>query len=274
MPAQKPQRPAPGHALHLPRVGADPAGNTVQRALDAVQTTTQQVQRTVAANESAGGRLLAPPLLLTGIGTGTLPAGTAVIKIRGIGQGGGGGGATGTVAAGAGGSSGEVVEATIGTPGTPLPSSYSWVGGAAGGAGGSAAGGAGAAGAASTFTANSGVTYTASGGGGGGGMVGVMGNANVNPTATATGTPAVGTAGVMRRTYASGLIGEAHDGTMWFSGAGGSTDFGAGGLSIGGASDGLPGGGMGAGGGGAATNGAGHVGGAGAPGGWIVEFYS
>src|SRR3954471_24562891 len=96
MGAQRPKRPAPGHAMLLPRVG----DNQTQRALDAVKLTTQQVQATAAAlqatvdDDLAAGRLLAAPVTLTGTGTGTLPAGTAVIRIRGTGQGGGGGGAT------------------------------------------------------------------------------------------------------------------------------------------------------------------------------------
>lgn len=275
MPAQKPERPAPGHAMHLPRVGADPAGNTVQRAFDAVQQSVQQVQKTVAAS---GGRLLAPPLLLTGSGAASIPAGTCMIRIRGIGQGGGGGGATsagGTAGGGAGGSTGEAMEAIIGAPGgTPLAGTYSWAAGSTGGGGGSAAGGNGGTGADSTFTA-AGTTYTAKGGGGGTGSTGA-GTGNWAPTATATGTPAVGTSGVLRRTYGVGDDGQVSGGAVaWFSGDGGGSEFGPGGVTVGGTTAGNPGGGFGGGGGGAAAAAGGSaVGGAGASGAWIAEFYS
>jgi hypothetical protein len=278
MGAKRPQRPAPGHAMLLPRVSDD----DTQRALDAVKLTAQQVQKTIAATQATmadqvGGRLLgvAP---LTGSGSGTLPAGTAAIRFRGTGQGGGGGGATtgAGIAAGAGGSTGEIVEGMAGTPGgTPFAvTTYSWVGGTGAGAGGTSAGGNGGTGAASTLTAN-GVIYTASGGGGGMGIVGVAGNGNTNPTTTAIGAPAVGVSGVLRRASGLGLDGEMHDGTMWISGSGGCHEMGAGGVTVGGLTAGNPGTGMGGGGGGAAAGGGGgRAGGDGAPGGWIVEFWS
>lgn len=281
MGAQKPQRPPPGRALLLPRTGsgagggadADPDSSTVQRAFDAVQATTRQIQQSVAGSP---GRLLAA-LLLTGAGAASIPAGTCMIRIRGIGQGGGGGGATsagGTAGGGAGGSTGEVVEAIIGAPGgTPLTGTYSWVGGSSAGAGGSAAGGNGQAGADSTFTA-AGTTYTAKGGGGGTGSTGAV-TGNWAPTATATGTPAVGSSGVLRRTYGVGDDGQVVANTAWFSGDGGCSEFGPGGVTVGGTTAGNPGGSMGGGGGGAAAAGGGSaVGGAGAPGAWIAEFYS
>jgi hypothetical protein len=238
---------------------------------------TAAAQATAIAAIPTGGRLLGV-VLLTGSGSGTLPAGTAAIRFRGTGQGGGGGGATtgAGIAAGAGGSTGEIVEGMTGTPGgTPLTvTAYSWIGGTGAGAGGTSAGGNGATGTASTFTAN-GVAYTASGGGGGQGIVGVAGNANTNPTTTATGTPAVGVSGVLRRASGLGLDGEMHDGTMWISGSGGCHEMGTGGVTVGGLTAGNPGTGMGGGGGGAAAGGGGgRAGGDGAPGGWIVEFYS
>jgi hypothetical protein len=275
MPAQKPERPDPGHAMLLPRVGADPAGNTVQRAFDAISTAQQQVQRSIAGSP---GRLLTPPLLLTGTGSTAIPDGTCMIRIRGIGQGGGGGGATsgvGTAGGGAGGSTGEVLEAIIGAPGgTPLAGTYSWLGGSSGGAGGSAAGGNGGTGADSTFQAV-GVVYTAKGGGGGTGSTGA-GTGNWAPTATATGTPAVGTSGVLRRTWGVGDDGQVSGGAAaWFSGDGGASEFGPGGVTVGGTTAGNPGGAFGGGGGGAAAAGGGSaIGGPGAVGAWIAEFYS
>lgn len=220
------------------------------------------------------GRLLAAPARLTGSGSGTVPAGTAVIRIRFCGQGGGGGGAvpTGGNAAAAGGSSGEVVEVQIGTPGTPLSvTSYSWAMGGAGGAGGTSAGTNGSAGTASTFTYNA-VVYTAAGGTGGTGSTGGA-TGNWNPTAPTPGTPAVGTSGVLRRTYGVGTEGKSFGGA-WLSGNGGACEFGAGGVLVGGNSTGNNGRGPGGGGSGAATGAGGFFGGSGIAGEAIIEFYS
>lgn len=288
MPARRPRPPGTVAASSLFSAndpGTDRVMKQVEQGLQDLQDK-QRFDRSTASGQGAAietlqgqvsGRLLATPLRLTGTGSGTLPAGTCMVRIRGIGQGGGGGGATsaaGTAGGGAGGSTGELVEAVIGTPGVPLPSAYSWVGGTGGGAGGSAAGGNGQAGADSTFTANS-VTYTAKGGAGGGGATGA-GNGNWFPVAPAAGTPAVGVSGVLRRTYGIGDDGQVFGAAAaWFSGDGGGGELGPGGLTVGGNTAGNPGGGLGGGGGGAAAaGGASAVGGAGAAGGWIVEFYS
>ena len=273
MPAQKPQRPDPGHAMLLPRTGADPAGNTVQRAFDAVSTTMQQVQKTVAANESAGGRLLAPQLVLTGAGSGTLPAGTCVVALDMIGQGGGGGGAINGSAAASGGLSGWRLRISIGTPGVPLSTlDYTWSAGSSGGGGGSAAGGGGAAGADTTATIN-GTTYKAKGGSGG---IGSTGTGAVSSTPIAA--PGTGPAGLASFGQAGPGLVMALSTAGLIGGAGGGTDLGAGGEPIFGApSNGNAGStaGFGGGGGGAvAINPAGFVGGAGAPGVVLLTPYS
>lgn len=278
MGAQKPQRPAPGHAMLLPRTGADPAGNTVQRAFDAVSQTTQQVQKTAGALADtvagqASGRMLAAPILLTGSGSDMLPAGTCVVAFDGIGGGGGGGGAAGggggNIAAAAGGSSGVRLRKTIGTPGVPLSTlAYSWSGGAPGAAG-TAAPGAGGVGGDSILTVD-GSSYTMKGGGGGAGAAGVAANGNYMPT-----PPAAGTSGVAGESgYDQGGIGTMIGGGAWSSGAGGGTDLGAGGASVSGTTAGNPGQGLGGGGSGAAASGAGTAaGGAGAAGGiWITPY--
>src|SRR5689334_8587954 len=117
MGARKPQRPAPGHAMLLPHVGDSQS----QRAFQAVQTAAALAQRTAgnlagAVASIASGRMLAAPVQLTGAGSGTLPTGTCVVVLEGIGGGGGGGGAKGnaSVAAAAGGSSGVRLRTTIG----------------------------------------------------------------------------------------------------------------------------------------------------------------
>lgn len=272
MPAQRPVRPRPGTALVMPRVGDD----DTQIALDRVKFTAAQLQAQISGNasSSAPGRILHAPRLLTGTGSDTLAAGTCVVHLRGIGQGGGGGGAQSTtgVSAGAGASSGVLLDIWIGTPGTPLGTlSISWISGSGFGTGGSAVGGAGAAGADSVITID-GVAYTMRGGGGGAGCPNIVApnNGNVMSSAPAGGTPTGGVSG-----YGQGNSGIVIGATAWFSGLGGGTPFGAGGGSVGGASDGQPGGGLGGGGsGGAGSGGVGHVGGAGAPGGFIIEEYS
>jgi hypothetical protein len=271
MGARRPQRPPPGHSMLLPRTGADPAGSTVQRAFDAVKATVQQVQKTAgdlagAVDDQAPGRLLATPLTLTGSGSGMLPAGTAVIRLRGIGQGGGGGGG-GAGAAGAGGSSGAKLMIDIGTPGTPLPPAYSWISGSGAGLGGSAAGGDGTAGADSTFKVN-GATYTAKGGGLG---HGVPATGAINAAVSTTPAAGSGPGGLV--TWGIGDSSFADPGVVGFSGHGGGTDLGAGGSAVFNARAGNPGSAAGFGGGGSGGIG-GAAGGDGAPGGWIVEFYS
>lgn len=267
----------------IPRVSTQEA---TQRAFDSLKVSASQALKTTTSQGNAitelsnavaavptSGRLLSAPARLTGSGVATLPAGTCVIKIRFCGQGGGGGGAvsTGGNAAGAGGSTGEVVEVVIGTPGVTLTmTSYSWAMGSTGGGGGTSAGSNGFNGQASTFTYN-GVVYNAAGGAGGTGSTGAA-VGNWNPVAPTPGTPAVGTSGVVRRTYGLGNEGKSFSGA-WISGNGGSSEFGAGGLMVGGTTSGNNGRGAGSGGSGAASGGVGLFGGSGSVGEGIIEFY-
>lgn len=268
MPAQKPERPQPGSALVLPRVDDE----QTQRALDRITTSSQQTQAQIDALSATAaaiptlGRLLRTPRILSGTSSSTLTPGTCVVRLRGIGQGGGGGGAVGG-ACGAGGTSGVLLDIWIGTPGTPLASTaISWTAGSGAGGGGTAAGTNGAAGSDSTITIN-GVAYTMKGGGGGGGQT-VGGTFN---TAVTT-VPAAGTTAGGITTYGLGGSAFADPGVTGYSGAGGGTDTGAGGVGVV-AGAGRPGDSSGFGGGGSGGNGA-NAGGAGAAGGFIIEEYS
>lgn len=248
----------------------------LQRKGDVItQNTADIVALTESVAAVASGRMLMAPALLTGSGSGTLPAGTCVVRLRIVGQGGGGGGvrdAGAGAAGGAGGSSGDLLEVVIGTPGTPLGSlAYSWAMGTAGGGGGSTSGGNGANGQDSTVTVDA-TVYSSSGGGGGGGMSSTAANANAFSTIPAGTTSSSGTHGFVHG-GGSLVIG----GALWFSGAGGGLPgFGSGGQSAGGATAGGAATGYGAGGGGAATANpsGGKAGGAGAPGAAYIEAYS
>src|SRR5882757_9524520 len=164
MPAQRPQRPDPGHALLLPRVTGDATGEATQRAFDRIALGVQQQQAKIdtlqsSSDEIAPGRLLRTPRILTGSGTTTLTDGTCMVILDGVGQGGG-----------AGGSSGVRLRIIIGSPGVPIGSlAVSWTAGSSGGSGGSVAGGSGSAGADSTISI-AGTAYTMKGGGFGQGM--------------------------------------------------------------------------------------------------------
>lgn len=176
MGAARPKRPDPGHAMLLPRTGGDPKGSTVQRAFDAVSTTVQQVQKTVAAVETRiGGRELAVQVFTAnGTYTPTVGATTAIIKVQACGGGGGGAIAgAGVVSYGAGGGGGTYLEHRI--PG--LVSGGAVVCPSTGGAGGSAAGGNGATGGDASIVVN-GMTYTAKGGTGGQGSAVPSGPSN------------------------------------------------------------------------------------------------
>src|SRR5882757_5457674 len=145
MPAQRPQRPDPGHALLLPRVTGDATGEATQRAFDRIALGVQQQQAKIdtlqsSSDEIAPGRLLRTPRILTGSGTTTLTDGTCMVILDGVGQGGGGGGGSGMGSSGfgAGGSSGVRLRIIIGSPGVPIGSlAVSWTAGSSGGSGGS-----------------------------------------------------------------------------------------------------------------------------------------
>lgn len=229
------------------------------------RVTTAEAKITTLQGEVSG-RLLAAPLTLTGSGSGTLPAGTTMIRLRFTGAGGGGGGAAGGAnsAAGAGGNSGTYLEIIIGSPGgAVLPSAYSWSAGT-GGTAGSSAGGTGGTGGDSTFTHNS-ITYTAKGGAGGGGA------ANL---ASSFGAPAARTPGssaALVNVQQQGEPGVNINNFFW-SGQGGSNPMGGGGgLSGSTAANGNDGSLYGGGGGGAIAQATGRAGGVGADGGEILE---
>lgn len=259
MPARRPTRPPPGHSMLLPRT----EGGATQRAFDAVSTSVAQVQRTLSAAQDSiddvtPGRLLAVPTILTGSGSGTLPDGTCVVHLRGIGQGGGGGGG-GSGAAGAGGSSGALLDIWIGTPGTPLATlAYTWAAGSAAGTGGNNTGTNGVAGSDSTFVHNA-VTYTAKGGGGG---LGQPNSAVINAAVPAVPAGGTGPGGLVSFGHGGCAFGD--PGVTGFSGAGGGTAMGAGGAAISGAG-GAGNAGANYGGGGSGGIGA-NAGGSGAPG--------
>lgn len=288
MAGRRAQPPIPVPSLSIPQTGHAPTDRANKQVEGAVQDLQQRAREGAAAATAAqaaadaasaaaaavptAGRLLAAPLVLTGTGSGTLPAGTCTVHLVLIGQGGGGGGAVPTAgpAGGAGGSTGVKLDLWIGTPGTPLASpAYSWAMGS-GANGGSAAGGAGGVGADSTVTIN-GTTYTSKGGGGGGGSTGAADDGFAFPTSPAAGTTAGGFRG-----FGHGQQGRVVDGGAWFGGQGGSTDLGGGGVEATAVSAGNPGdpNGFGGGGGGAATNAGGRAGGDGAAGGGRIETYS
>lgn len=291
MAARRVRAPDPVAVLSVAGTGHGPT----DRVLIQVQEAAQELQRKVrdgvtginqaqaaadAASAAAAavpttGRLLAAPALLTGSGSGTLPAGTCVVVLDMIGQGGGGGGAVNGSAVASGGLSGWRFRISIGTPGVPLSTlAYSWSAGSAAGAGGSAAGANGQAGSDTTATVNA-TGYTAKGGAGG---IGSTGSGAVGSTAipaAAGGTSSGGVAaygqsgpGQVMALTTAGLVG----------GGGGGTDLGTGGHPIvGAASNGNAAStaGYGGGGGGAvAINAVGFVGGAGAPGVVMLTPYS
>lgn len=221
------------------------------------------------------GQLLAPTLTLTGNGVGTLPAGTCVVFLDMIGQGGGGGGAINGSAAASGGLSGWRLRVVIGTPGVPLSTlAYTWTAGSAGGGGGSAAGGNGISGEDTTVNIN-GIGYVAKGGIGGIGSTGAAAVGSTSIPAPAAGTSFGGLAaygqsgpGQVLALTTAGLVG----------GHGGGTDLGTGGHPIvgaAGAGNAASTAGYGGGGGGAiAINAIGFIGGVGAPGVVFLTPYS
>lgn len=276
----RPPRPVP--VLSLASTNHGPTDRVLMQASDAVQDLQQKARDAATGIEAAQasadaatpGRMLAAPIRLTGTGSGTLPAGTCVVVLEGVGGGAGGGGAKGNgganIAAAAGGSSGVRLRTTIGTPGVPLANlAYSWSAGA-GGTGGNGTPTNGAVGGDTTVTIN-GTAYTMKGGGGGTGATGIAGSGNYPPTAPAGGTS--GAAG--ESSYGNGESGIMIGGAAWFSGCGGETPMGAGGLSVGGNSNGIAGSGMGGGGSGAAATGAATAtGGNGADGGAFITPFS
>lgn len=258
MPATKPKRPPPGHAIVVPRVDDD----DTQRALDRIKVTLGQLQATAANGPS--GRILGVQVL-SGSGTATLAVGTCVVHLRGIGQGGGGGGAVGG-GAGSGGSSGVMLDIWIGTPGVLLAASITFSAGSAGGGGGNNAGTNGAAGSDSTITINR-IAYTMKGGSGGtGAPSGAVLNAAICPVpASGTSTGGVVSWGLGDSSFAS-------PGVVGFSGYGGTTAMGAGGAAL--IANGAGNAGSAAGFGGGGSGGLGGAGGAGAAGGFVIEEYS
>ncbi len=229
MPARRPVRPPPGHAMLLPRVTDDAS----QRAFDHVKQSVQSAAATTAAvqtqvDDQAGGRRLAE-IELTATGSGRLSDSTTRVHVRMVGGGGGGGGAQGGAnqAAGAGGSSGVHLEfwADV-TPGGP----YSWTAPIAGGTAGSSAGGNGGAGpdAALTLpTAGTPTPYTAKGGGGGQGMLNGT-TMLAQPTAPAAGSSS---GPGIRSTWTPGGHGINLTQPFWWGGNGAASPLGAGSIS-------------------------------------------
>jgi hypothetical protein len=229
---------------------------------------------TVAAIPTSG-RLLTT-LRLTGTGSGTLPAGTAVVILEGVGQGGGGGGAAGGagVGVGGGGASGARLCIKIGTPGVPLANlAYSWTAGSAGGAAGADTGGNGGTGTDSTVTIN-GTTYTMKGGLGGTG-----GASSTTIAYSAGGSQQAGTTSgghVEQEVGFPGVVTAGSAPALGWGGRGGGTAMGVGGGETSGGSAGAGGdtnGFGGAGAGGCSVGATGKAGGAGAPGGIELEVY-
>jgi len=229
-----------------------------------------ELQTQVIALTGAPGRYLGTTVI-SSLSTYTPRPGTKRIVLDFIGGGGGGGGATpgAGVGAGAGGSSGvrrrrEIVS----TNGRDITGGVATPGAA--GAKGANTGGAGGDGGASAIKIG-GVTYTAEGGKGGPGMVGIATSGNVLPVAP---SPAAAATGELVG-YSNGTEGEiVGAGAAWWSGSGGGTDLGAGGIMVGGTTAGRPGSGMGGGGGGAAAQASGQLGGLGATGGFVIEEYT
>lgn len=276
MPAQKPQRPALGSSISLPRVKDQPT----QRAFDKVGPALQQATA-IAASAQTGlatltstvsalpGRLVLKPTALTSSGTHALNAATCVVRGFLLAAGGGGGGAGGgaNAAAGAGGGSGNYLAFAIGTPGTPLAdagiTSLTYSAPLSGGAGGANTGGTGATGGDATLTYGS-TTLTAKGGTGGAGMASTtLGNSAGG--AGAAGSSSGGDvlwSGSNRGTQ--GLV--VGGGSFPGDGAGAPGGVGTGGAGpVGSFATGGAASGFGAGGGGANADGAGFAGGSGAP---------
>jgi hypothetical protein len=206
--------------------------------------------------------------VLTTSGTYTPTAGTMRVWLRMVGGGGGGGGAPATTgsnaAAGAGGSSGVFFEKWI-IPGTSVTGGAFACG--SGGAAGSTAGGNGGTGGDTTIVIQ-GTTYTAKGGGGGVGGVNAL-DSGVLPTA-----PAGGTSAGDFSTYQNGGLGIVINGTVWWSGQGGSSPLGQGGLTVGSSTTGNAGSRGGGGGGAANKSGTGRSGGSGGVGTILVYEYA
>lgn len=279
MGAKRPQRPDPGHAMLLPRVGKDAGADATQRALDAVKLATQQGATTAASlastvASSSEGRLLAVQIL-TGAGPGALNALTHRVHVRMIAGGGGGGGGAASAgsAAGGGGGTGVVLEFWVDvTPG----GAFTYSAPAAQASGGASTGANGANGSDASLavpTQAGAVTYTAKGSTGGEGSPGT--------TADAT---SIGGAGQGGSTSGAGIIGSGgsmrgEDGLVktgiGFSGMGGSLPpYGTGGTPVRPGNDGGDAIGFGAGGGGANATAVGKDGGKGAPAVIVIEEYS
>lgn len=269
MPAHRPERPAPGHSMLLPRVGDDDS----QRAFDKVKEVTQQIQVTAAAQqtlavEQSGGRLLAVQTLVGSVTYApTADAVMAIARIGGAGGGGGGAAGGGGVAIGGGGASGTFIQVTV-TAATGLTGGAA-VAGAAGAAG-SNAGGAGGAGGDTTIVIN-GVTLIAKGGAGGAGMASSAVNALTAGGGIAVGsTPAELT---VQGPGGQGILITAPT-NLAFGGGGGSSPMGAGAPALTGVGAGMVAQGHGGGGGGGIALGVGMPGGVGGTGLIIVEEYS
>lgn len=250
--------------------GRDVDPSATQRALDDLHTRLNNVEgaarelgtSTTGASSWLGRRVL------TGSGLYTPTPGTTRVLIRMIGGGGGGGGAldSGQPAAAAGGSSGTLLEIALGDGVAAL------VGGpyscGAGGAAGSALGGNGGSGGDTRIVVNR-TPLLATGGGGGTGLANAaLTNANVNSTIPAAGSS---TGGLL--SCGLGDEGIIIGGAAWFSGDGGSTSLGAGGITVGGTTAGNPGSGYGSGGGGGASGSGGVLGGAGAAGAVVIDEF-
>lgn len=265
MGARRPVRPAPGHAMILPRVKDDAS----QRAFDHVKQAAQQTIATTTALQTqvtatGGGRLLAVQTI-TGSGTYVPTPGTMAVDLEGVACGGGGGGGQGVNGCGAGGTSGSyfIKRITSDQPITGGAYSAPTVGGAAG----SGAGGNGGAGPDATLVIQ-GVTYTLKGGPGGGGMPAPPGTTFTSPGGTVGGS----STGDVPTSQDNGAPGMFLSGSFGIAGEGGASPLGAGGTPSSTASPGAGGNGQGfGGGGGGGSNGAGGVG-AGA--GWIIKEYS
>jgi len=238
-----------------------------KRAIGVGASTSIPTRADADARYGLTGRWLARQIL-TGSGTYTPTTGTTIVHMREIGGGGGGGGASPGAGAGAaaGGSSGVLLDIVVGTAGVALTGgAYACGAGGTAGATTPAAGGTGG----DTTVIINGTTYTAKGGGGGGAMTGVAGDSAALSTAPAAGTSAGGVT-----TYGNGGAGIVDDGAVWYSGSGGSTALGAGGLQVGGTTAGNAGNGYGSGGSGASAQSGSRAGGAGAAGLIIIDEYT
>lgn len=201
----------------------------------------------------------------TSSGTYTPTVGARAAFVRLVGGGGGGGGVTNgaNVAAGGGGHSGVYLERWIESVTQLMGGAVSV--GAAGAAG--TAGNNGGAGGTTTLSIN-GITLSASGGPGGVAMTN-------GSSATITGTQSLATSTSNADLFqqAAGAIGLRMSATDYWPGAGGSSPFGAGGVTIT-AGNGVAASGYGSGGGGGASGGSNQTGGAGTAGLVVVEEYS